>query len=425
MYSESVSSESGRVVIVGGGVVGLCCALQLLERGRRVTLVERGGPDHDCCSLGNAGFVSPSHIVPLSAPGIVGQALRWMGDPESPFYVRPRLDPSLLAWGIRFWLASRPARARRAEPVLRDLTIRSRELYVSLAERTGDAFSLTREGLLILFRTADALDHEAAVAARARSLGMPASVLDPPGVAALEPALTLDVIGGVHYPLDAHMLPERFHATITRLATERGGEFVWNADLLGFRVEGSRIRAARTARGDVEGDEFVVAAGSWTPLLLRPLGIRLPLQPGKGYSLTLATPRERPRRSLILGEGRVAVTPMGGALRVGGTMELTGYDLRISPPRIRGILDSLARYLPAFHPEDFRHVRPWAGLRPCSPDGLPYVGRFPRYGNLTVAAGHAMMGLTLAPVTGELVAQILTGETPSVDPAPLRPDRFD
>ena len=418
-------TSSRHVVVVGGGVIGLSCALPLLERGHSVTLVERGGPDHDCCSLGNAGFISPSHIVPLSAPGIVGRAFRWMGNPESPFYVRPRFDPSLFAWGIRFWLASRPARARRAEPTLAALALRSRELFVSLAQRTHDEFLLTREGLLILFRSQRSLEDEAAVAERARALGMPASVLDARGATGLEPGLTLDAIGGVHYPLDAHLIPDRYHATLARLVAERGGTFAWNAELNGFRTEGRRVRAARTAGGEIEGDEFVVAAGAWTPLVLRPLGIRLPLQPGKGYSLTLPTPRERPRRSLILAEARVAITPMGTALRVGGTMELTGYDLRISPPRIRGILGSLHRYLPAFTPEDFAGVHPWAGLRPCSPDGLPYVGRTRRrFENLSVAAGHAMMGLSLAPVTGELIAQMLDGERPSIDPAPLDPDRY-
>jgi D-amino-acid dehydrogenase len=413
-----------RTVVVGGGVIGLSCALFLITRGRRVTIVERGGPDHDCCSLGNAGFISPSHIVPLSAPGIVGRALRWMGDPTSPFYVRPRFDPAFLGWGLRFWLASRPARARRAEPVLRDLALRSRELFVALSRKTGDAFSLVEEGLLILFRNPRALEDEIAVAERVRALGMPATVLDARGVAVLEPGLTLDVIGGVHYPLDAHLLPERFHAVLSRLVSDQGGEFRWESELTGFHTQGRSVRAVRTRAGDIEGDEVVVAAGSWTPRLLRPLGIKLPLEPGKGYSLTLDTPRERPRRSLILAEARVAITPMGERLRVGGTMELAGYDLGISPPRIRGILASLARYLPAFRAEDFRTVEPWAGLRPCSPDGLPYVGRLAPFENLSVAAGHAMMGLSLAPVTGEMIAQILAGEAPSVDPAPLRPDRY-
>jgi D-amino-acid dehydrogenase len=416
--------SSRHVAVVGGGIVGLSCAWQLLERGHRVTLLERGGPEHDSCSVGNAGYISPSHIVPLSAPGIVKKALRWMGDPESPFYVHPRPDPGLIAWGIRFARAARPEPARRAGPILRDLSLRSKALFEDLAARTGNEFELVREGLLTLFRTQAGLDHEAAVAAYARELGMPGEVLDARGVAALEPDAAFDVVGGVFYPQDAHVTPQRLIPALTRLVAERGGAFVWNAELRGWRTEGDAVRAARTLQGEYAADEFVVAAGSWTPLLVRGLGVAIPLQPGKGYSLTHPAPRQRIRRSIILAEGRVALTPMGTALRVGGTMEMTGYDLSINPPRIRGILKSLTRYLPQFRAEDFAGLKPWCGLRPCSPDGLPYVGRARRYSNLTVAAGHAMMGLTLGPVTGELVAQVLSGETPSVNMDPLCVERF-
>ena len=412
------------IAIVGGGIVGLSCAWQLIERGHAVTLIERGGPEHDSCSLGNAGYISPSHIVPLAAPGIVRKALGWMRDPESPFYVHPRLDPGLIAWGVRFALAARPAPARRAGPVLRDLSLRSRALFEELAARTGNEFELVREGLLTLFRTQAALDHEAGVAAYVRELGMPADVLDARGAAALEPDATLDVVGGVHYPMDAHVTPQRLVPALARIVSERGGRFVWNADLRDWRRSDSAIRAAVTSQGEIAADEFVVAAGSWAPLLVRRLGVRLPLQPGKGYSLTHERPRQRLRRSIILAEGRVALTPMGRALRVGGTMEMTGYDLSINPPRIRGILRTLGRYLPAFRPEDFEGLAPWCGLRPCTPDGLPYVGRTRRFPNLTIATGHAMMGLTLGPVTGELVAQMLSGERTSIDTAPLRPERF-
>lgn len=412
------------IAVVGGGIVGLSCAWQLLERGHRVTLLERGAPGHDSCSMGNAGYISPSHIVPLASPGIVRKALRWMRDPESPFYVRPRLDPGLIAWGIRFAAAARPGPARRAGPLLRDLALRSQVLFEDLAGRTRNEFELVREGLLILFRTQAALDHEAEVAAYARELGMPAQVLDARGAAALEPDATLDVVGGVFYPMDAHVTPQRLIPVLARLVAERGGAFAWNAELEGWRTDRGAVRAAVTSQGEIAADEFVLAAGSWTPLLARRLGVRLPLQPGKGYSLTHEAPRQRLRRAVILAEGRVALTPMGTALRVGGTMEMTGYDLSINPPRIRGILRSLSRYLPAFRAEDFAGLTPWCGLRPCTPDGLPYVGRTRRYPNLTIAAGHAMMGLTLGPVTGELVAQILSGEPPSIEVSALRPERF-
>jgi D-amino-acid dehydrogenase len=412
------------VVICGGGVIGLSAAYFLLERGHRVTVLERGAAGHDCCSLGNAGYISPSHILPLAAPGMVGMALRWMGDPESPFYVRPRLDPEFLSWGFRFWRASSEARASRAAPLLRDLHLASRALFEELAEKTGNEFGLTREGVLMLFRSARALEEEAALAGRARGLGLEANVLDAKEAAALEPGVTLDVIGGVYYPLDAHVTPQRFHATLTRLVAERGGDLLWAAEVTGWRTERRAVRAVVTARGEIGADEFVVAAGAWSSLLLRDLGVRLPLQPGKGYSMTLDSPRERPRRSILLQEKRVAITPMGPALRFGGTMELGAFDLGISPPRIRGIVKSVTRYLPAFRAEDFAEAAPWSGLRPCSPDGLPYIGRFAGFDNLSAATGHAMMGLSMGPITGKLIAELLSGERPSIELAPLSPDRF-
>src|SRR5258705_6051148 len=409
---------------MGGGGGGRSGSNALLGRGRRFATRERGEPEHDCCSLGNAGFISPSHFVPLAAPGIVARALRWMGDPESPFHTHPRFGPALVGWGIRFWRASSRERAEKAAPLLRDLNLQSRALYEALAARTENAFDLRREGLLLLVRTDRGLEEEAALAERSRGLGMPAEVLDAAAVRALEPRLEVDVRGGVRYPLDAHLTPQRLVTAMTKLVKERGATMVWGAGVLSWRWSGPNVTAAVTAKGEYGGEEVVLTAGSWTPVLGRPPGLRLSMQPGKGYSLTLDAPRALPRHSMILQEARVAGTPMGASLRVGGTMELARDHLEINPPRLRGLTRSLCRYLPTYRPEDFASVRPWCGLRPCTPDGLPYVGRTRRRPNLIVASGHAMMGVSMAPITGTLVAEILSGEPPSVDLAGLDPDRF-
>lgn len=404
--------------------MGLASADELLARGHRVTIVERGGPDHDCCSLGNAGYISPSHFLPLAAPGLLGQAIRWMGNPESPFYVRPRPDPALAGWMWRFWLASSPARAHAAGPLMRDLNLASRSLFESLAADTGDAFSLVRRGCLTLFQTQRGLDREAEHAERSRALGMDALVLDAKAVAALEPGVSLDVAGGVFYPLDAHVTPALFHATLTRRVAEKGGLFLWNAESRGFTHDSRRIRAVATTQGEIQGDEFLVAAGAYSSAVVAPLGLGLPLQPGKGYSLTMPNPPEMPTRPLLLQEVRVAITPMNGSLRFGGTLELGAWGPEINPPRIRGIVRSALEHLPAFREEHFQNLEAWSGLRPCSPDGLPYVGRFRRFENLSVAAGHAMMGLSMSLITGRVVAEILSDERPEYDLTLLDPDRY-
>jgi D-amino-acid dehydrogenase len=235
----------------------------------------------------------------------------------------------------------------------------------------------------------------------------------------------MDIAGAVYFPQDCHLTPDRFVDRLQDEVAALGAELVWNTEVSGWRTEGDRhIRAARTGGGDVAGDEFVLCGGSWSPLLARELGLRIPLQAGKGYSLTLPNPRQLPQICAILSEARIAVTPMGGALRFAGTMEIAGLNEDINPVRVRGIIDAVPRYYPQFGPGDFDGIAPWQGLRPVSPDGLPYVGRTARYANLSIAAGHAMMGLSLGPITGKLVAGAIAGEAPPFDVAQLSPDRY-
>jgi len=208
------------------------------------------------------------------------------------------------------------------------------------------------------------------------------------------------------------------------MISSRAVEFQWETEATGFVSEGNRIAAMKTSRGEMRAEEFVVAGGSWSPLLAKEAGLRLPMQAGKGYSLTMSQPRQLPQICSILTEARVAVTPMDGSLRFGGTMEIAGLNESITARRVRGIIKAVPRYYPEFREDDFAGIKPWCGLRPCSPDGMPYMGRTAKWRNLTIATGHAMMGLSLAPVTGKLMAQVIDGEKPEIDLALLSPDRY-
>ncbi len=413
------------VIVCGGGIVGLCTAYYLAREGCRVTVVERDAEGHDHCAIGSSGYVSPSHVIPLAAPGMVWKGLKWMLNSRSPFYIQPRLDTELMRWGWHFWRASTRRRVARAAPILRDLCLHSQGLFEELNDLTGDKSEYRRDGLLNLCRTQEGLDDEARGLARiANELGVEARVLNAAQTAALGLGVKLDVAGSVYFPVDAHLTPALFTAALTSLLKEMGVRFQWSTTIYGWRLLGSRIAAAQTTAGDLIADEFVLAGGSWSSGLIAGLGLRMPLQAGKGYSLTLPNPRFRITKPFILKERRVAVTPMGNTLRFGGTMEIVGHHDRVRPERVEQIIAGALAYLPEMTPADFAGVKPWFGYRPVSPDGLPYVGRFNRYANLTAACGHAMLGVTLAPGTGRLVAEVICERKPSVDLTLLNPDRY-
>ena len=417
---------SKHVVIIGAGVIGLCTAYYCARRGFAVTVVERKAAKRDGCSFGNAGMIVPSHFIPLAAPGMVALGLKWMWNPASPFYVKPRLDADLMDWGWKFWRAANAEHVRRSAPLIRDLSLASRACFEEFAALPDTDFGLVKKGLLMLCKEQHTLDEEAKMAAQARALGIPAEVLDTKQTATLNPGTRLDIAGAVHFPLDCHLTTDRFMAALQSQVERLGVKFIWDREVFDLKVENdNQLHTIQLSDGrDIEADEFVLCCGSWSPELARKLGLRTPMQAGKGYSLTLPKPRQLPQICSICTEARVAVTPMGEALRVGGTMEIAGLNEDINPVRVRGIIDSFCRYFPDFRPQDFDGIQPWRGLRPCSPDGLPYIGRTSKFANLSLATGHGMMGLSLGPVTGKLVAEILSSEKPAWDISMLSPDRY-
>jgi D-amino-acid dehydrogenase len=414
-------------LVVGAGVVGLNAAYELRRRGFDVSVLERDPGGHAATSHGNAGIVVPSHFVPLAAPGVVTHALRWMLDPMSPFHVRPRASLELARWGWHFLRSANAAHVARAAPLLLALNLASRRRYEALVAELGVDVGFTRRGLLMLCHTERGLEEEARGAATARRMGLDAVVLDAAEVRALEPGIELDVVGAVHVRDDAHLDPgATMRALRTRLERD-GVRFRNGAEVTGVRDPGGGVELD-VIGGDgprVEtADALVLAGGSWSAALARQLGLRLPLQPGKGYALTIERPSQRLRTAAILVEARVAATPLGDRLRIGGTMEIAGFDPRLTPGRIEGIKRAAQRTFPRLPRAELDRAAPWMGFRPVSPDGLPYLGRAPRHPNVVVATGHAMMGFSLGPISGQLVAELVAGEPPSVDLTLLAPDRF-
>jgi D-amino-acid dehydrogenase len=415
---------SKHIVIIGAGVIGLSTAYYCARKGHCVTVIDRDPEQRDGCSFGNAGMIVPSHFVPLAAPGMVAQGLKWMWNPESPFYVKPRLNWELLSWGFKFWRASNAAHVARAAPLLRDLGLASRACFEELADLLGNDFGLVKRGLLMLCKTQHTLDDEAKVAKHARALGVPAEVFDARQTAQLDPNVTMAVAGSVYFPKDCHLSPNRFMAGLKTQCEKLGVRFVWNAEIRRLAALGNQVAAVKTQSGEFDFDELVLCGGAWSPVITRDLGLKLPVQAGKGYSLTLPTPRQLPQICSIFSEARVAVTPMSGSLRFGGTMEIAGLNEDINPVRVQGIIKSVPKYYPEFTVQDFDGIQPWRGLRPCSPDGLPYLGRTQKFANLSIATGHAMMGLSLGPITGRLMAEMLSGEKFSIDVSLFHPDRY-
>ncbi|MGC6444265.1 MAG: FAD-dependent oxidoreductase [Rubripirellula sp.] len=405
-----------KIVILGGGVIGLATAWACLKDGHDVTVIDRRKRQRDGCSFGNAGMLVPSHFIPLAAPGMIRLGLKWMWSRESPFAIRPRLSLDLMSWLWKFRQASTQRQVDLNAPLLRDLNLAGRKAFLELEQEIPDGFELTQRGLVMLCATHEGLEEEVEVAELANELGVPATVMNPKELTELDPGIRMGVLGGVHFPLDCHLSPNRLMNSLEEYLEQQGVKFCWETSCDHFRAANTgttnagtlaRVNAVATSQGDLAGDEFVICGGAWSNLLAGQLGIKLPLQAGKGYSLTLDQPRQLPEVCSILKEARVAVTPMGGTLRFGGTMEIVGHDESISPSRVRGIVRSIPDYFPDFEESDFLGCKPWVGLRPCSPDGLPYVGRNSRHDNVLIATGHGMMGISLSMITGKLIADAI------------------
>lgn len=407
-----------KVLIIGGGIVGLTSAYYLQKKGYEVTILDKGDIT-DNCSFGNAGMIVPSHFVPLAAPGMIKQGIRWMFDSKSPFYVRPSLNGNLINWGLKFMKYATAKHVSQSAAPLRDLSLLSKKLYEDLAKEPDFDFELTHNGILAFYKTEKAGEEEAHLAARAIELGLDMAVLSAAECSVLQPDLKLDVLGAVHYRCDAHLYPTKLMNALLKYLTANGVKIERDKEVDKIETAGNRIMKVFTGNEAWDADQYVIATGSWSPAVAKMADIKISLMPGKGYSFMEPEPQNRLTIPALLCEARVAITPMNGQIRYGGTMELDKINTRINMQRVKGIVESVPAYFPDLKPAIPAEKDIWYGFRPSSPDGLPYIGRSNKRENLVIATGHGMMGLSLGPATGLLVSQLIDGAATELELKPF------
>ncbi len=411
------------VTIIGGGINGLFSAYYLQQSGCEVSIVEQGS-FADGCSFGNAGMIVPSHIIPLAQPGMIAKGLRWMLSSSSPFYVKPRLDYALIRWGYLFWKHSTAAHVQYSIPMLRDISLLSKHLFQELNHKGQIDFGWKEQGLAMLFKNASADAEMKEEAHIANTAGIEAHFLSGAEMQALEPDIKTNVRGAVYYPGDAQINPNLLILNLVRFLKNKGVTFYENETVVDFEIKNNQVVAIQTQNQRLSADEVVITAGAWSPMVTQKLGISLPLQGGKGYSFMIDNPTTQVKTPAIMLEARATATQMNDQLRFAGTMEIAGTDLSINPNRVRGIVQSINNYYPDIEVAMPNTKTVWRGLRPCSPDGLPYIGRIKDFKNLTLATGHGMMGISLGPATGKLVTEIISNQQTSMAIQAFEPLRF-
>lgn len=414
-----------KAIVIGGGIIGLSSALYLRKSGWDVTVVDMGDFT-DNCSYGNAGYICPSHFIPLATPGIVKKGLKWMWNSKSPFYVQPRLDLNLISWGLKFMRSATQQNVDQAAVPLRDIALLSQQEYEAWTQLPGFDFAYERKGLLEIFQTQEGADHAQHTMERAHQLGLTDTVvLSKAELDKLEPQTKINALGALFFKCDAHCYPNKLMSDLIAYLQSSGVQLLSDHEVRGFETGAGKINKVITSKGSLAADEIVMATGSWGRKTAKLLGLSIPLMPGRGYSLTLEDSPYQVNYPSVLVEGRVALTPMNGnKIRFGGTMEITSHKTPPRMSRVQGILDAVKRYYPEFDVPLPAKEKIWYGYRPCSADGLPYIGRVKKYRNLTVATGHAMLGLSLGAGTGKLVNEIVNHSAASMDIKPFAVERF-
>lgn len=413
------------VVVIGGGIIGLSSAFYLQRSGHKVIVIDKEGFT-DNCSYGNLGYVCPSHFIPMAAPGIVWQGLKWMLNSRSPFYVQPSLNASLIDWGLKFMRSATKKNVDDAARPLKDIAVFSQNEYAEWEKLPWFDFVLERKGMLEIFKTESVGEHAAHTVKAGKQLGLDIELLDKKGLQELEPQTNIDALGAIYFKCDSHIYPDQLMASLKKYLQENGVQFIHD-EVAGFDKSDQKVQSVITrSNQSYKADEVVVATGSWSREVAAMLQTKVPLMPGRGYSFTLDEPKDKLLHPAILAEGRVAITPFenGRKMRYGGTMEVVGTTTPPRYHRVEGIVKAVKEFLPEFDIQMPSKDQIWYGYRPTSADGVPYIGRIKRYKNVIVATGHSMLGLSLGAGTGKLVGELVNELPPSIDLKAFEVERF-
>lgn len=411
-----------RVLIVGAGIVGIGCAHYLSKAGFDVTVIDQG-TIAGACSHANCGYVCPSHVLPLTEPGAIATAFKSLFNPNAPFRVKPRFSPALWNWMWQFARRCNRRQMLAAGVHLKAILDSSMAEYRQLIAGESLDCQWKDSGLLYVLQTADGMQHFAETdRLLTGEFGVSARRIEGADLPAFDPALKSGLAGGFLYEGDSYVRPDRLNAAWAKRLQEQGVTFREHCRMEAVGRVTGRITLLETSQGTLEADRYVFATGAWSGRLGAQLECRIPVEPGKGYSITMARPRTCPRHPMLFPEHKVGVTPFDDGYRLGSMMEFAGFDDSIPDRRIQQLRDSAKPYL--VEPfTDETHER-WYGWRPMTWDSLPIIGRTPQLENAYLATGHNMLGLSLAAATGKLIAEIVQGRPTHIDAAAFSPGRF-
>jgi D-amino-acid dehydrogenase len=417
-----MASPREEVIVVGAGIVGIACAHYLSKAGMEVTVIDRS-TIASACSHANCGYVCPSHILPLTEPSALGVAVKSLFNPNAPFRVKPRLSPSQWNWFWQFAKRCNHRQMLRAGTHLKSILDASMAEYRQLIPAESLDCEWKENGLLYILQTEHGMrEFSATDRLLNEHFGVAATRIEGDNLPAFEPALKSGLAGAFHYPGDASVRPDLLNTQWSARLRESGVKFIENCELRHVRKEAGGVTSLDTTQGELSAGRYVFALGAWSPSLVKELGCRIPIQPGKGYSVTMSRPDPCPSYPMLFPEHKVGVSPFEHGYRLGSMMEFTGYDSSIPEKRIAQLRHSAEPYLVAPHTES-EHSR-WFGWRPMTWDSLPIIGRVPSVSNAFLATGHNMLGLSLATATGRLIREIVCEEEPHIDAEPFSPTRF-